>query len=123
MPVAKSADIHEGEIFVVKTHHISLLLTRIDGRLYAVENKCPHLGLSMARGSITGLTIQCPWHGSRFDICSGKNLDWVNGMAGLSMPRWTHKLIALGRKPADLRTFSVSENGQEICVQLPGPQP
>ena len=31
--------------------------------------------------------VQCPWHNSRFDVCTGENLDWVTGFAGHQVPR------------------------------------
>jgi nitrite reductase/ring-hydroxylating ferredoxin subunit len=42
-------------------------------------NRCPHLGFSLTRGP-GGLkyedgVVQCPWHNSRFNVCTGENLD------------------------------------------------
>jgi len=116
--VAKSAQIHEGEIHLASAGGHSIALTRITGTVRAFENKCPHLGLSLARGKIENGTITCPWHGSRYDICSGKNLDWVNSIVGIPMPQWSHGLIALGKSPAPVRTFDVSEGNGAVFVDL-----
>jgi len=116
--VARSSEVREHEILVAKAGGFALLLTRIAGKVHALENKCPHLGLSMARGKIDGAVIQCPWHGSKFDICSGKNVDWVSAVAGVPMPLWSHKLIALGRRPAPVRIFSVVEDAGRVSVDL-----
>lgn len=117
--VASSTDIRQSEIFAIRIEDIPLLLTRVDGRVYAVENKCAHLGWSMARGRMTGATLRCPWHGAKYDVCSGDSLGWVNSIPGVSMPDWTHRLIALGRKPAPLRTFATAEESGQVFVSIP----
>lgn len=116
--VASSAQIKEGEIHTVDVGGRSIALTRFDGVPRAFENKCPHLGLALARGKVEGGAITCPWHGSRFDICSGKNLDWVNSVLGLSMPAWSHRMIAMGKKPANITTFAVSENEGKVFLMV-----
>ncbi len=60
----------------------------------------------------------CPWHNSRFDLASGDNLDWTPGFAGKDMPRWSRKLIALGRKPSSLTTYAVTVEGDDVYVEL-----
>jgi len=115
---ASSGDVQEEAIFAAQIEGVNLILTRVDGQVYAVENKCAHLGLSMARGTMTGATLKCPWHGSTFDVCSGKNLDWVNGFVGVPMPRWTHSLIALGKEPTGLRTFETTEEAGRVFVTI-----
>src|SRR4030095_2956278 len=98
--VASSSEIREDSPFATRAGDgLRLLLTRVDGKVQAIENKCPHLGLSMARGKVNGSVITCPWHGSTFDVCSGKNLDWITAVAGVKVPEWSKGLIALGRHP------------------------
>lgn len=118
MEVAKSAQVIEGGVHVASAGGHSIALTRVAGAVRAFENKCPHLGLSLARGKIENGAITCPWHGSRFDICSGKNLDWVNSFVGIPMPRWSHSVISLGKSPAPVRTFDASEADGAIFVDL-----
>lgn len=117
--IAKSTDVREGEILECRASRVSFLVTRIAGHAYAIENKCAHLGWSMSKGKLSGSTIQCPWHGSKFDVCSGKNLEWVNSFAGAPMPPWTHSLIALGKQPTSIRTFETSEESGVVRVSLP----
>ena len=115
--IAKSAHVTEGEIHLTSAAGHSIALIRIDGVVRAFENKCPHLGLSLARGKIEDGAITCPWHGSRYDICSGKNLDWVNSFVGIPMPRWSHGMIALGKSPAPIRVFEVSEKDGAVFLK------
>jgi NAD(P)H-dependent nitrite reductase small subunit len=48
-----------------------LALYNVAGRFYAVENFCPHKGAPLAEGQLTGHSVECDWHGWRFDIRSG----------------------------------------------------
>lgn len=121
IPVAAAHDLGEGQTRACKAAGQALLLARVEGRVYAVENRCPHLGMPLARGPLDGKVIKCPWHGSRFDVCTGQNLGWVDSIVGVPMPRWSHALLSAGRKPRELRTFAVSEGDGQICVELPDP--
>ncbi len=43
------------------------------------------------------------------NACAGESLGWVNPVAGLPLPAWSRALVAAGRKPAPLQTFTVTE--------------
>lgn len=116
--VATAGDVREGEAHVVRVDGKSVLLTRRGGQVCALENKCPHLGMPLAKGKIVDGVIQCPWHGSKFDVCTGQNVDWVSGFAGVDLPKWTHRLIAMGKKPAPVRLFEASEEGGAVFVKV-----
>jgi nitrite reductase/ring-hydroxylating ferredoxin subunit len=116
--VARSKQVREGELLEVKAKGTSVLLTRVNGEVHAVENRCPHLGLSMSRGRVEDGVLRCPWHGSTFDVCSGRNLDWITGVLGVPVPRWTQRLIALGQAPTPVRTFPVEQQGSSLFVLL-----
>ena len=68
----------EGERQVVKLGQRSILLLNHDSQLIAVDNKCPHLKLSLKKGKITDDgAIVCPWHKSAFDLCTGDVKEWT----------------------------------------------
>jgi len=116
--VAASSEIRAGKLFSTTVDGTRLLLSRVDGDVKAVIDKCTHLGMPMRKGQFDGRVITCPFHGSRFDIATGENLDWVNGVLGVKLPRWTCKLIALGKHPAPLTTVAVQERDDEVRVEL-----
>ena len=116
--VASSDEIKSGEMFSTTVDGTKLLLSRIDGQVHAVIDKCTHLGMPMRKGEFDGQVITCPFHGSRFDIKSGENLDWVSGVMGVKMPGWTCKLIGMGKTPAPLTTLQVEERDNEVFVEL-----
>jgi nitrite reductase (NADH) small subunit len=51
-----------------------LALYNIDGEFYAIENFCPHKGAPLADGRLCGQTVECDWHGWRFDLRTGQCL-------------------------------------------------
>lgn len=116
--ISVTDNIGEGELLAVNADGTPVLLTRIDGQIRAVINRCPHMNMKMTRGKIADGVVSCPWHGSRFDFCTGKNLDWVNAFAGIPMPGWTHKIIAMGKAPAGLIPLRAEENADGIVVTL-----
>ncbi len=48
-----------------------LALYNVGGRFYAIENFCPHRGAPLADGNLCGATVECDWHGWRFDLQTG----------------------------------------------------
>jgi nitrite reductase/ring-hydroxylating ferredoxin subunit len=42
-----------------------------DGQVYAVDNRCPHMGFPLDRGSVRDGILTCHWHQARFDLSSG----------------------------------------------------
>ena len=45
---------------------------RKDGKLFAIDNICPHEGGPLGEGTLEGTCVTCPWHGWQFDITNGK---------------------------------------------------
>jgi nitrite reductase/ring-hydroxylating ferredoxin subunit len=46
-----------------------------DGRFYAVDNRCPHMGFPLSRGTVRDGLLTCHWHHARFDLAGGGTLD------------------------------------------------
>lgn len=46
-----------------------------DGRICAISNVCGHFAGPLADGEREGDTVVCPWHGSRFNLCTGEAMD------------------------------------------------
>ena len=42
-----------------------------EGKIYAVDNRCPHMGFPLDRGSVKDGILTCHWHHARFDLSSG----------------------------------------------------
>lgn len=61
---------------VTAQNGVEILLSRSSsGEVCAISGICSHFAGPLAEGEREGDTIVCPWHGSRFDLCSGKPID------------------------------------------------
>lgn len=60
-----------GRAFRIGEHAIAIFRTR-QGKLFAVENRCSHLGGILSEGMLAGDAIVCPMHAFRFDGTSGE---------------------------------------------------
>ncbi|MFB6285836.1 MAG: Rieske (2Fe-2S) protein [Candidatus Bipolaricaulia bacterium] len=68
-----------------------------EGEIYAVDNRCPHMGFPLSQGSLEDGILTCHWHHARFDVASGGTFDpWAD----------------------DVRTFPVEVHDGEIRVDV-----
>ncbi|HEU0245784.1 MAG TPA: Rieske (2Fe-2S) protein [Gaiellaceae bacterium] len=65
--------------------------------VHAVDNRCPHMGFPLNRGSVADGILTCHWHHARFDLCSGGTFD-----------QWAD----------DLRRFPVELRGDDVYVDV-----
>src|ERR1700730_8338552 len=64
---------------VVHGRHRPILLVGGGGRVFALENRCPHMGFPLERGSVEDGILTCHWHHARFDLESGCTFDlWAD---------------------------------------------
>lgn len=50
-----------------------------DGKVFAVDNRCPHMGFPLHKGPVQDGILTCPWHHARFDLSSGCTFDlWAD---------------------------------------------
>lgn len=72
--VAKTAEISPGAREVFEIEGLYIAVFNVDGRYYAVEDRCTHDDGPLAEGDIDGYEIICPRHGARFDLRDGRVL-------------------------------------------------
>lgn len=64
----------EGRAYRVGGKTVAVFRPR-DGRLYALDNRCPHRAGSLADGIVGGGAVICPLHGWKFELASGRCLN------------------------------------------------
>lgn len=70
--VGRVGDVPEGRGATVELEGgKELALYNVGGRLYCIENFCPHKGAPLADGQLCGPSVTCDWHGWRFDVTTG----------------------------------------------------
>jgi nitrite reductase/ring-hydroxylating ferredoxin subunit len=64
---------------VVHGGHRPILVIYDRGRIFALDNRCPHMGFPLERGSVSDGILTCHWHHARFDLESGCTFDlWAD---------------------------------------------
>jgi len=70
--VAAVGEIGEGGVKLVDVGGDEVAVFNIAGDYYALADVCTHDGGTLADGTVEGHEIECPRHGARFDIRTGK---------------------------------------------------
>ncbi len=55
-----------------------LCLVKTEGKLFAIQNKCPHAGAQLSNGWCFKGKIICPYHRQEFDLETGRGADGQN---------------------------------------------
>lgn len=64
---------------VMRGGHRPILVIYDRGRLFALDNRCPHMGFPLERGTVEDGILTCHWHHARFDLESGCTFDlWAD---------------------------------------------
>lgn len=106
-----SFDTDKGEIEVARADELKvngmkllhvkdkrIVLARTEDRFVAFEDRCTHKGGSLAGGSTICNVVQCPWHGSQFDVITGA--------------------VKEGPAKEGIKTYVVKENNGKIILVL-----
>ena len=72
--VAAVSEVPKGGLRAVSTEKGAVVLANVDGDIYALEDRCSHQDYPLSAGELEGDELECPFHGARFDVCSGRAL-------------------------------------------------
>jgi nitrite reductase/ring-hydroxylating ferredoxin subunit len=73
-PAGPSAGLSPGQLLSVEVADDTVFVTRLDGQLHAFSAACPHAAGDLRHGAFYRGRIDCPEHGYRFDVRSGRVL-------------------------------------------------
>lgn len=100
--VGASSDVPERGKLVVSVGALTVALMRIEGRIYGVDNVCPHRGGELGQGDLDGFHLFCPLHAWVFDVRDG---------------------LGFFPKGAEVACFEVKEQGGRVLVAERGIKP
>ena len=86
VPVARTSDIPVGEFRSVQVGGKPLLICHTDSGFHAIDDTCTHDDGPLADGWLEGDEIECPRHGARFDVKTGKVLCLPAAVGIMSYP-------------------------------------
>jgi nitrite reductase/ring-hydroxylating ferredoxin subunit/uncharacterized membrane protein len=92
-PVCEESDINGGKLVGVELEGEAVVVSRSEesGEVCAIAATCSHLGGPLDKGERDGDSVVCPWHGSRFDLCTG---EVQGGPAVYPQPRYEARVRA-----------------------------
>lgn len=71
---ARLADVPVGTALGVVVAEVPVALYNVEGEIYATHDICSHALAHLSQGKLDGATIECPLHGAKFDVRTGRNL-------------------------------------------------
>jgi uncharacterized membrane protein/nitrite reductase/ring-hydroxylating ferredoxin subunit len=96
--VARAGELELNQMRLVRAGGGRIVLARTESGYVAFDDACTHQGGSLAGGSLICGTVQCPWHGSQFDVKDGA--------------------VRAGPAGKPIRTYRVEESDSEIRLLL-----
>jgi nitrite reductase/ring-hydroxylating ferredoxin subunit len=70
--VADAGDVSDGEISAYTVGERQIAVANLGGELRAFDDTCTHQHCSLAEGDLEDSIVQCPCHGSQFDVTTGE---------------------------------------------------
>ena len=70
--IGRHDDLQVNQMKLLHVNGRRVVLGRTEQGYVAFEDRCTHRGASLADGALICGTVQCPWHGSQFDVASGR---------------------------------------------------
>lgn len=69
--VCSSQEVGESNYKVVIWEKTPVALFRSEGKIFAIDNRCPHMGFPLSKGEVHHGIVVCPWHHWKFDLATG----------------------------------------------------
>jgi len=69
--VGRVGDLTDGEGMTVTVGTKLIAVFRENGRYFAIDDTCPHMGASLSGGYLNDGVVTCPWHAWRFRLADG----------------------------------------------------
>lgn len=86
--VANKDDLKEGDMLKVEVNGKQIVLSMVEGKVYAVDEICTHQGGPLDEGELNGYDLKCPWHYAVFDVRNGKVSDatvWATNLKSYAL--------------------------------------
>src|ERR1051325_7717807 len=101
--VASLAELRAAGRLVVAAGGQTILLLADGDAVHAVDNRCPHMGFPLHRGTVDDGILTCHWHHARFDLCSGGTFDqWADELRRFPVELRDDEVLVDLRPPTDV---------------------
>jgi len=118
------ADVQENSLQrITLCNTIDICVTRLNGQVYAVIDRCGHRNAPLSRGELDGDVVTCPVHEGKFSLITGAVVQKpVDRDRSADSPRapWGRGIGEMVRT-LDLERIEVTSSGGSLFVELPDP--
>ena len=95
-------ELREGGRLLTKVGDLPVVVFWHEDRPFAIEDRCPHMGFPLHRGTVEAGMVTCHWHHARFDLESGCTLDlWADDAQGFDVDVRGAEVWVVGRRGGD----------------------
>jgi nitrite reductase/ring-hydroxylating ferredoxin subunit len=106
--VAKVSEISNGKMKHVEVDGKEVLIANVNGKFYAISDRCSHMNALLSMGTLTGNTVTCPFHGAKYDVTTGKKLSepiLTPSQEMEPLPQTCQKFENVGQLMAHIKTY------------------
>jgi nitrite reductase/ring-hydroxylating ferredoxin subunit len=86
--VGKTSEVQDGKLMHITAGGREIVVTKLDGNYYAMDNVCTHAGADLHEGELNNNELTCPWHGAKWDIKTGNLISFPQKLK----PLQSHKI-------------------------------
>lgn len=97
VPVGSLQELKSNQMRLIKVDQKRLVVAKSETNCVAFDDRCTHRGASLAGGTLICGTVQCPWHGSQFDVKTGH--------------------VKAGPAQEKIATYPLQENGDQLYIE------
>ncbi|MFZ1890525.1 MAG: Rieske (2Fe-2S) protein [Candidatus Binataceae bacterium] len=91
-----------------------------DGKIFAVDNRCPHMGFPLDRGTVKDCILTCHWHHARFDLATGGTFDqWADDVRAFPVKVEAGEVMVDLAEHRDLRRHYLARLGDGLERDIP----
>lgn len=101
-PVCNPSELSDGQLMLASVGNERVAVGRCGDGIFAFSDHCTHRGGPLSDGALVGCTVQCPWHGSQFDVTTGR--------------------VVAGPAEEKIKLYDVEIRGGEVYVQAKRPK-
>ncbi len=75
VPLLEEKELQEGTMKLIRVEGLPILLIKQSGQIFAIDDRCPHMGCALSGGTLDDNVIICPCHDWRFNLKTGEYED------------------------------------------------
>jgi len=125
--VANTSEIKQGKMNSVEVKGVDILIANVDGKFYAMDDRCGHMNALLSMGTLRGKIVVCPFHFAEFDVTTGQKIKDPHSESFENLdklPEEMQKFLIYAKKLVDpvktydMQTHEVKVEGDKIFIRI-----